>query len=140
MKLILASLAFAGLAAAAVAGTPRAAADAAVTASANESLPSEACIRPGEIVNHTLSADRHSLYVLVSGKGTYRLDVNGACLQGATRGDGVAFSAVGGASRACKPHELAVDVSKGGARPCTVQSITRLTTAQAKALSKDERP
>lgn len=104
-------------------------------------LPKESCIRPGDIANHAMSKDRHSVYVLVSGKGTYRLDVKGACLQGATRSDPMIFRALGGASRACRASEILVGVRKGtGLRPCTVEHIARLTPAEAKALPKGERP
>jgi hypothetical protein len=136
MKLAVLALPFLFAAASAEAGPP-AASDAAVFASTTEQLPSAACIRPGDIENHTLGTDGRSLYLLVSGKGTYRLSMHGACLQSATRSDPVSFSAAGGSSRICKASEFAVGV---GRRACTVDSIARLSAAEAKALPKDVRP
>jgi hypothetical protein len=112
----------------------------AVAASPDAKLPAAACIRPGDIVNSRLGRDRHSLYLLVNGRGTYRLEVSGACLKGASRIDPVSIRSADGFSRACRPRELAVDISKGGVRPCFLQSIALLTPAQARALPKNERP
>jgi hypothetical protein len=112
-----------------------------VPAAADAPLPKAACIRPGDIANHAMSKDRKSVFILVSGKGVYRLDVRGACLQGAMRSDPMVFRAIGGSSRACRPADMLVGVRKGaGLRPCSVDAIAKLTPDEAKALPKGERP
>ena len=112
-----------------------------VAATPNARLPASACIWGSDIVAHKLDAAGESLYVLVSGKGVYRLRMHGQCLQGASRIDPVSIGVADGTSRACRPRELAVNVSKGPSpRPCTVQSVDLLTKAEARALPKDLRP
>lgn len=112
-----------------------------VAATPDAALPAAACIWAGDIVAHKVDADGDSLYVLVNGKGVYRLRMHGQCLQGASRIDPIGIAVADGTTRACRPRELAVSVSKGlSPRPCTVDSIALLTKAQARALPKDLRP
>jgi hypothetical protein len=138
MKPALLALAAASiLAAPAVAATPTAPA---IAASPDQSLPPHACFRPGDIVSHALGGDGHSIYVLVSGRGTYKLEMQGACLQGAVRTDPIAFRQPIGFARACKPSDLFITINKGGPRPCFAQSIALLSREEVQALPKDWRP
>lgn len=98
------------------------------------------CFRTQEIRNHTVGGDR-TLYLDVAGRDVYRVEMNGACLAGATSSDPLIMRQPPGSAIVCRPLDLDVAVSRGGfSSPCIVGSITRLTPGEVAALPPRLRP
>jgi hypothetical protein len=94
------------------------------------------CILISEMRNHTVGDD-HALYFDVSGRATYRAVMSNNCLAGAVSSDPIVLRDRFGTGRICNRIDL--DVSSRGAR-CIVQSLTKLTPAEAAALPNRVKP
>lgn len=103
-------------------------------------LPPPMCFRTSDIRNHTVGDDS-TLYINVSGRAVYRVEMAGACLAGATSSDPLVMRLPPGSPVACRPIDLDISISKGGiASPCIVRSLTAMTPDQVAALPPRMRP
>lgn len=99
-----------------------------------------ACFYTRDIRNHTV-ADEHTLYLNVSNRAVYRVDLSGACLAGATSSDPIVMREPPGSTTVCRPIDLDVGVNIGGAtNHCIVSNITPLSPAEIAALPPKLRP
>ena len=109
---------------------------------AASAAPGDACFRTSEIVAHR-KADDHTLNVKVGLKDVYRLTTKSSCLVGMSRSDALVIKAPP-SGIVCKAIDLDLAIRQsgvgGGATPCLVESIVKLTPAQVEALPKDQRP
>jgi len=94
------------------------------------------CFLTRDIRNHTV-ADDHTMYIDVNGRSVYRVNMASNCLAGSTSSDAYTLVDRAGMGRIC--HKLDFDVSVRG-NHCIVDSITKLTPAEAAALPKRVRP
>jgi hypothetical protein len=102
--------------------------------------PSSGCFRTRDIDNHTIG-DERTLYIRVLNRDVYRVAMAGSCLAGAMPTDPLVMREPPGMNLVCKPIDMDVSISKGGFRtPCIVDSITKLTPAEVKALPKKLQP
>jgi hypothetical protein len=98
------------------------------------------CIRSSQIGNHSI-VDDHTLYIDVRGRGIYRITTSGSCLAGAISSDPIILRQVPSTNLICRPIDLDLSVSKGGAATrCITQSITRLTPQEMAAIPRKLRP
>jgi len=98
------------------------------------------CFRVHEIQNRVI-ADDHTMLVNVDGRATYRLTMKGRCLATATNSDPISTRALPGTSRICKPADMDISISQSGSiRPCLVDSIAKMSPAEAAALPKKYQP
>lgn len=128
-------LALAGIAALAATVTTAAAQPAAT--------PPNACFDYADMRGHTFSPDRRLIYLNIADREVFQLDVAGSCLGGAVSGDPLIIVRRGGTGPSvCRPIDLDISVRGAGgfARQCIVQSIRRLTPAEAAALPPRVRP
>lgn len=101
---------------------------------------SGACFRLSDMGNHR-AADSKTLYVAMGRKDVWRFDMNGSCLAGVGFGDPLVITPTGGVSLICKPLDLDIKVSHMGMlSPCMLQSMTKLSPAEAAALPKNLKP
>lgn len=110
-------------------------------ADAAASAPAGGCFRMSDIRAHRI-ADPRTLYVDVRGQETWRLEMSGACLAGASRQETLITESVGGSGIICRPIDLNLKVRLGAGMvsPCIVSTMTRLTPAEVAALPPDLRP
>ena len=117
----------------------------ALTAGASQALaadpaPGRQCFRVSQMDGHTVG-DPKTLYIGVRNKEVFRIDMRGACLAGANRGDPLVIETVGGADMVCRPIDLDLKVAGTiGLSPCIVKSITKLTPAQIASLPPKLKP
>lgn len=99
------------------------------------------CFRMNDIRSHRI-ADSRTLYVDVRGQETWRLEMSGSCLSGASRQETLITESAGGSGMICRPIDLNLKVRLGGGMvsPCIVQSMARLTPAEVAALPPELRP
>ena len=98
------------------------------------------CFRMTDIRAHRI-ADPRTLYIDVGGRETYRLEMSGACMAGASRQETlVTESRTGGLI--CRPidFDLKVKVGGGFASPCIIRNMTRLSPEETAALPPELRP
>lgn len=119
--------------AAAPAGT-----DAAATATA---APAGGCFRMNDIRSHRV-ADARTLYIDVRGQETWKLEMSGSCLAGASREETLITESASGSGVICRPIDLNLKVrfSGGMASPCIISSMTRLTPEEVAALPRELHP
>ena len=108
----------------------------ALPAQAAKTGADDSCFRTHDIRNHTVGDD-HTLYFDVDGKWVYRATMRNNCLAAAVSSDPIVLRQVGNSGYICKKIDL--DVGVRGTR-CIVDSLTRLTPAEAAALPKKIRP
>ena len=99
------------------------------------------CFEAGDVKGHAIADDR-TLYLNVGGKSVYRVGMSNNCLGGMGASDPVTVTARGGA-KICEASDLDVhaEVNGGGlASRCVLDTLTRLTPAQASALPAKLRP
>jgi hypothetical protein len=105
---------------------------------AGTSLPPGQCILSRDIQNHVV-ADRHTLLLAVKGD-VYRVTVGNNCLATAINNDPIVLEHPG-TTFICKPVDLDITVSRGGAPSrCITDSLARLTPEEVAALPKQFRP
>lgn len=99
------------------------------------------CFRMSQIRNHT-KGDNQTLYFSVGSRDVYRLDMSGACLAGASSNDPLIMETVGGTDMICRAIDLDIKVKMGpgGASPCIIKQITKLTPTQIAALPPKVKP
>ena len=100
------------------------------------------CFRMSQIRNHT-KGDAQTLYFSVGSRDVYRLDMSGACLAGASSNDPLIMETVGGTDLICRAIDLNIKVKLGpggGASPCIIKQITKLTPTQIAALPPKVKP
>lgn len=99
------------------------------------------CFRMNDIRAHRV-ADSRTLYVDVGGRDTYRFDMSGSCLAGASREETLITESTGGSGLICRPLDLDLKVRLGGGMvsPCIISGITRLSPAEVAALPRELRP
>ena len=99
------------------------------------------CFRMNDIRAHRI-ADSRTLYIDVGGRETWRLEMSGACLAGASRQETLITESVGGSGMICRPIDLNLKVRLGGGMisPCIISAMTPLTPAEVAALPPDLRP
>lgn len=98
------------------------------------------CFRTRDIRNHTVGDD-HTLYLDVSGRDVYRVEMRASCLAGATSSDPLVMRQPPGSPIVCRPIDLDILVDRGGfTSPCIVGGIDRLTPEQVAALPPRIRP
>jgi len=102
------------------------------------SLPSGQCILSRDIQSHVV-ADSHTLLIAVKGD-VYRITVGNNCLATAINNDPIVLQHAG-STFICKPVDLDVTVSRGGAPShCITDSLAKLTPEEVAALPKQFRP
>lgn len=114
---------------------------AAVPASAAEKPAAAKCFEAGEVKGHAIADDR-TLYLNVGGKSVYRVGMSNNCLGGMGASDPVTVTARG-AGKICEAADLDVhaEVNGGGlASRCVLDTLTKLTPAQASALPAKLKP
>ena len=94
------------------------------------------CFLTRDVRNHTV-ADDHTMYIDVAGRSTYRVAMSNNCMAAMTSSDPYVLRDRAGLGRIC--HKLDFDVSFQGNR-CIVDSVTKLTPAEAAALPRKLRP
>lgn len=99
------------------------------------------CFRMNDMRAHRI-ADSRTLYVDVGGRETYRFDMSGSCLAGASRQEALITESAGGSGLICRPIDLNLKVRLGGGMvsPCIISGMTRLTPAEVAALPPELRP
>lgn len=113
---------------------------------ASAGLPSN-CFRTRDIDSHRVASDR-TVYIKVARRDVYRLDMASSCLSGAGPSDPLVIREPAGVPYACRPvdldisiaHTIGLGLGGGAPTPCIVQSMARLTPAQATALPDRYRP
>lgn len=124
---------------------PLALAVAALSAGASQALaqepaPGRQCFRVSQMDGHTVG-DSKTLYVGARNKDVFRIEMNGACLAGASMGDPLVIETVGGNDLVCRPIDLSLKVAGTiGLSPCIVKSITKLTPPQIASLPPKLKP
>jgi hypothetical protein len=109
----------------------------------------DSCFRTTDIRSHR-AADSRTLFVRLTNREVFRIDMAGACLSGAGPSDPLVIRSRPGSTLACRPIDLDISVARGvgttsslrsAARtPCIVQSMTRLTPDEVAALPARSRP
>ncbi len=94
------------------------------------------CFLTRDIRNHTVADDK-TMYIDVGGRSVYRVNMSNNCLAGSTSSDPYTLNDRGSMGRIC--HKLDFDVAVRGNR-CIVDSVVKLTPAEAAALPKRVRP
>jgi hypothetical protein len=98
------------------------------------------CFRIMDIRAHRI-ADPRTLYIDVGGRETYRLEMSGSCMSGASRQETlITESRTGGLI--CRPIDFDLKVKMSGGFPtsCIIQNMTRLTPSEVAALPPELRP
>jgi hypothetical protein len=110
-------------------------------ADAVAAAPAGGCFRMNDIRAHRI-ADSRTLYVDVRGQETWRLEMSGSCMAGASRQETLITESAGGSGMICRPIDLNLKVRLGGGMvsPCIVSTMNRLTPAEVAALPPDLRP
>ena len=113
---------------------------AAVASSAN-AAPARQCFCSRDISSWQAVGDRQ-VNLQVSYRDVYRLDLNGRCTQLNSAFETLAVKSVGAGDEICSGLQVDLFVPSAGHMdiPCPVQSITKLTPDEVKALPKRERP
>ena len=121
--------------------TLAAGASSALAADQTKPAASSQCFRVSQIKNHT-KGDNETLYLSVRSKDVYRLGMSGSCLAGASSSDPLILKTVGGTDMVCKPLDLdlKIKMGPGGASPCIIKDITKLTPEQITALPPKVKP
>ncbi len=99
------------------------------------------CFYLKDIQSHTFGDDR-TLYLNVGGRAVYKVGMSNNCLAGASPGDPIVLKERGSSS-ICQAIDLDVGATvNGGGLPsrCIVDTLTRLTPAQAAALPAKLKP
>jgi len=101
------------------------------------------CFRTQEIGNHTVG-DSQTLYLNVGGKSVYRVRMRNACLGGISSSDPIDLSAAGSSGSICDAEDLNVRATLAGggglSTRCLIDSLTKLTPAEAETLPKGAKP
>jgi Family of unknown function (DUF6491) len=114
---------------------------AAASAQAAEKPAAGKCFYLKDVQNHTVGDDR-TLYLNVGGRSVYKVGMSNNCLGGASSSDPIVIKERG-SSNICQAIDLDIGATvNGGALPsrCIVDTITRLTPAQAAALPAKVKP
>jgi hypothetical protein len=100
--------------------------------------PSEfgGCFLTRDIRNHTVGDD-HTMYIDVGGRAVYKVAMSNNCLAGSTSSDPYVLRDRTSTGRIC--HKIDFDVRVRGTG-CIVDSVSKLTPAEAAALPKHARP
>jgi hypothetical protein len=99
------------------------------------------CFLMKDVGNHTVGGD-HTLYFAVAGRSVYRVEMSNNCLGGASSTDPITIKERSG-SNICGPLDLDISATVNGgglASRCVIDTITRLTAAQAAALPAKLKP
>ena len=99
------------------------------------------CFRMQDIRNHTVGDD-HTLYLNVGGRSVYRVEMSNNCLGGTSSSDPIVLKERGSSS-ICQAIDLDVSATVNGgglSSRCIVDTLTKLTSAQASALPKKVQP
>jgi hypothetical protein len=99
------------------------------------------CFYLKDVRNHTVGDDR-TLYLNVGGRSVYKVGMSNNCLGGASSSDPIVIKERG-ASNICQAIDLDVAATvNGGGLPshCIVDTLTKLTPAQAAALPAKVKP
>jgi hypothetical protein len=94
------------------------------------------CFWTRDLRNHTVGGD-HTLYFDVNGRSVWRAEMSNNCLAGATSSDPIILRDRAGMGQICRKLDL--DVGVRGNR-CIVDSLTKLTPAEAAALPRKLKP
>jgi hypothetical protein len=94
------------------------------------------CFLTRDMRNHTVGGD-HTLYFDVGGRSVWRAEMSNNCLAGAVSSDPIVLRDQAGMGRVC--NKLDFDVGVRGNR-CIVDSLTKLTPAEAAALPRKLKP
>jgi hypothetical protein len=99
------------------------------------------CFRSRDITSWRAVGDSQ-VNLQVNYRDVYRLDLNGRCTQLNSAFETLAVKSVGSGDEVCSGLQLDVIVPDQGRLnfPCPVQSMTKLTPDEVKALPKRERP
>jgi len=98
------------------------------------------CFRSSDIRNHSVG-DERTMYLDVSGRGVYRVDMSAACLAGASSSDPIVMRQPPGSNIICRPIDLDITVSRGSFESrCIVVGVSPLTPDQVAALPPRARP
>ena len=99
------------------------------------------CFRSRDITSWRAVGDSQ-VNLQVNYRDVYRLDLNGRCTQLDSAFETLAVKSVGASDEVCSGLQLDVIVPDQGRLnfPCPVQTMTKLTPDEVKALPKRERP
>ncbi|MEO6339214.1 MAG: DUF6491 family protein [Caulobacteraceae bacterium] len=99
------------------------------------------CFRQRDITSWRAVGDSQ-VNLQVNYRDVYRLDLNGRCTQLNSAFETIGVKSVGAGDEICSGLQLDVIVPSQGRLefPCPVQSMTKLTADEVKALPKRERP
>jgi hypothetical protein len=116
---------------------------AAPASAAPKATADKQCFRTQDIGNHTVG-DSQTLYLNVGGKSVYRVGMRNSCLNGISSSDPIELSASGGSGSICGPEDLNVRATLAGggglSTRCVIDSLAKLTPAEAAALPKGAKP
>jgi hypothetical protein len=99
------------------------------------------CFYLKDVQNHTVGDDR-TLYLNVGGRSVYKVGMSNNCLGGASSSDPIVIKERG-SSNICQAIDLDIGATvNGGGLPsrCIVDTLTKLTPAQAAALPAKVKP
>ena len=117
-----------------------AAALAAAALPASATGPNDNCFRLSQVSSTHADGDR-KIYVRVGVSSFYRIDLANRCASLPYEGNHLVLTPAGGTDLICRPIDLDLKVSEGGAKePCFIQSITRLTPEEAAAIPRKVKP
>ena len=99
------------------------------------------CFRQRDITSWRAVGDSQ-VNLQVNYRDVYRLDLNGRCPQLNSAFETIGVKSVGAGDEICSGLQLDVIVPESGrlSFPCPVQSMTKLTPEEVKALPKKEQP
>jgi len=100
----------------------------------------ENCFRLSQVSSTRPDGDRR-IYVREGVNDYFRIDLASRCSALPYPGNHLVLTPTPGSDLICRPIDLDLKVSEGGAlEPCFIKSITRLTPAEAAAIPKKVRP
>lgn len=102
----------------------------------------DACFRTTDIRGQRVVDDR-TVYFRTTGNRVFRVAMSSSCLSGARFNDPLEIKSPSGSHMVCRAVDLDVAVRNlpsGIKSPCLVDSIIRLTPAEAAALPREARP
>jgi hypothetical protein len=100
----------------------------------------DSCFRMSQLQSTRPDGDRR-IYARVGVNTFYRIDLAHRCSSLPYANNGLVLTPAGGNDVICRPIDLDLKVNDNGAlEPCIIQSITRLSPAEADAIPKKAKP
>ena len=118
------------------------AAASAAPALAADAKPGQSCFWMRDIQSHSFGGPS-TIYLRVANRDVVQLETKGNCTAGHMQGDPLIFNPAPLTGRVCNPIDLDLKIGSpagGPPTPCIVDSIRKLSPAEAKALPKKIAP